>query len=140
MEIQFFFADAGITLRERKRLKFFISTIFINEGKKLSSINYIFCSDDYLLNINRQFLQHDYYTDIVTFNLSASNAPIEGEVYISIDRVRENARLLNQKLTQELHRVIFHGALHLCGYKDKQKNEIVQMRKAEETYLRRYLI
>jgi len=140
MEIQFFFADAGITLRERKRLKFFISTIFINEGKKLSSINYIFCSDDYLLNINRQFLQHDYYTDIVTFNLSASKAPIEGEVYISIDRVRENARLLNQKLTQELHRVIFHGALHLCGYKDKQKNEIVQMRKAEETYLRRYLI
>ena len=91
-----------------------------------------------MLNINRQFLNHDYYTDIITFNLSGSKRQIEGEVYISIDRVKDNAAILSQSIKQELHRVIFHGALHLCGYKDKSKYDIDKMRKMEDKYLKAF--
>jgi rRNA maturation RNase YbeY len=138
MQVQFFFADSKIAIKERKRLKVFIPAIFIKEGSILNSINYIFCSDEYLLNINREFLQHDYYTDIITFKLSQSKLPIDAEIYISIDRVKDNAKLLHETIGLELHRVIFHGVLHLCGYRDKTKNEIEIMRKAENKYLRMY--
>jgi len=104
----------------------------------MHSLTYIFCSDDYLLNINRQFLQHNYYTDIISFNLGQRNGPVEGEIYISLDRVKDNARQLHQTYQQELHRVIFHGALHLCGYKDKSVKDIALMRKMEDHYLQRY--
>ena len=112
--------------------------MFRKENKKLQSLNYIFCTDEELLKINRQYLQHDFYTDIISFELSPKGAPIEGEVYISIDRVRDNARLLDETIYTELHRVIFHGALHLCGYRDKTKNETVKMREMEAKYLKRY--
>ena len=129
MAIKFFFQQTKISLSDRNRLKAFIEQIFKNEKKTLSSINYIFCSDEYLLEINRQFLKHDYYTDIITFNLSEDPKKIEGEIYISIDRVRDNAKSHAVSFTNELHRVIFHGSLHLCGYRDKKKEDIVVMRK-----------
>jgi len=137
--IQFHFLHSNAGLRDRQKLKAFIIAIFKKEGTSLNTLTYIFCSDSYLLKINQQFLQHNYYTDIVSFNLAARNAAIEGEIYISLDRVRENALDLNQYYYRELHRVIFHGALHLCGYKDKTVSEIAIMRNKEEYYLKLYL-
>lgn len=105
----------------------------------MAELQYIFCSDDYLLQINRQFLHHDYYTDIITFDLTEESYPINAEIYISVDRVRDNAREFGNSLRRELHRVIFHGALHLCGYKDKNPREQELMRQMEEKYLKLYL-
>ena len=102
----------------------------------LASLQFIFCSDDFLLDINKQYLKHNYYTDIITFNLGAD--VIEGEIYISIDRVKENAANYNTSFKRELHRVIFHGVLHLCGYKDKLNEEKMIMRAKEVRYLQEY--
>lgn len=99
----------------------------------------MFCSDEFLLQINREYLQHDYYTDIITFDLSDPGGPVRGEIYISVDRVRENAKDLGTTLRKELLRVIFHGALHLCGYKDKTRQEQARMRDLEEKYLALYI-
>jgi probable rRNA maturation factor len=136
--VSFFFDEVSVTLRDRKRLKEFIRKLFNKEGGSLASLNYIFCSDNKLLQINRDFLQHDFYTDIITFDLSSESGLTEGEIYISIDRVRENAQSHDATLNKELHRVIFHGALHLCGYKDKSRVEVETMRKAEDRYLKSY--
>lgn len=125
-------------LRDRTRLKQFIESIFKKEKKKLSSLNYIFCTDKQLLEINQQYLKHDFYTDIITFELSAPQQPVEGEIYISVDRVRDNAVTMGEKLNKELHRVIFHGALHLCGHGDKGKKQALQMREMENKYLDKY--
>ena len=138
MAVKFFFQETKITLSGRNRLKQFVEDLFKVEKKTLVSINYIFCSDANLLAINQQFLKHDYYTDVITFNLSNNPAVVEGEIYISVDRIRENAQNLGVKLKKELHRVIFHGALHLCGYMDKTTLEKNKMTKAEDKYLRLY--
>lgn len=127
-----------VTLRERARLKEFLPSLFKREKKQLMEIRYIFCSDDYLLDINKQYLKHDYYTDIITFDLSEPGQPINAEIYISVDRVRDNARNFHTSLKRELHRVIFHGALHLCGYKDKSQEEERIMRQKEDKYLEIY--
>jgi len=127
-------ADTISRFNYKSQLKLFIEEIFKRETVALASLQYIFCTDEYLLELNKQFLNHDYYTDIITFNLSDSTAMV-GEVYISIDRVRDNALNLGISFQQEIQRVIFHGALHLCGYKDKRKAEVVTMRKKEEEYL-----
>jgi rRNA maturation RNase YbeY len=132
--IQFNFLEP-ISLAERNRLKRFILSLFKRERKKLAELQYIFCSDAYLLEINRQFLHHDFYTDIITFDLSEKGQPINAEIYISVDRVRDNAQNFDSRLKTELHRVIFHGALHLCGFKDKTPKEELEMRKMEEKYL-----
>ena len=138
MPIQFFFAGVKIVLSERKRLKIFIEGMLKRENRKLISLLIVFCTDKYLLEINRQYLGHDYYTDIVTFNLAEDNEFIEGEVYISIDRIRENA-LINLVTTKhELHRVLLHGTLHLCGYKDKLKSEKDTMTRMENHMLQKY--
>ena len=137
-KIRFFFPQPA-SLSQRGRLKAFIEQIFRKEGKKLGGLNYVFCSDKELLKINRDFLQHDYYTDIISFGLSAPNEPVQAEIYISIDRVKENAQTLGVSFRKELHRVIFHGALHLCGYGDKTTKEEAQMRKKEDQYLSKYL-
>ena len=121
--------------QDRDRLKRFLVSLFKKENTKLGHLKYIFCSDAYLLNINRQHLKHDYYTDIITFNLSDDPSVVEGEVYISIDRVRDNARTENTSFKEEVHRVILHGALHLCGYNDKSPADIKKMRNAENKYL-----
>ena len=138
MPVQFFFAGVKIVLSERKRLKNFIEEMFKNEKKKLISLLIIFCTDKYLLEINRQYLGHDYYTDIVTFNLAEDNEFIEGEIYISVDRIRENALINLVTSNHELHRVLLHGILHLCGYKDKIKSEKDTMTLMENHMLKMY--
>ena len=139
MSVQFFSHNAKVNLKERTRLKKFISKLFDKEGIRLFSLTYVFCSDKYLLKLNQQFLKHDYYTDILTFDLSSSNKGKVGEIFISVDRVKENAQNLNCSFRNELHRVIFHGALHLCGYKDRSKQEIIKIRTAENKCLKLYL-
>jgi len=136
-KVCFFFQDVRVTLQNRNDLKRFIHSIFKKEGKTLGSINYIFCTDSALLEINRQFLKHDFYTDIISFDLSGGE-PIIAEVYISIDRVRENASEMGVSFKSELHRVLFHGILHLCGYKDKTVWDIKTMREKEDFYLFQY--
>lgn len=136
--INFYFQQTA-TLRSRRKLKSFLADLARKEKKQLGELSIVFCSDEYLLNINREHLAHDYYTDIITFDLSASReAGIAGELYISIDRVKDNSKQFGSTFTQELHRVIFHGLLHLCGYKDKKQSDIAMMRKKEAHYLKRY--
>ena len=138
MSVQFFFLQQNISLAQRANLKIFIKSIFKKEKKKLEILTYIFCSDEYLLQINMASLQHDYYTDIITFDLSDSPQQITGEIYISTDRVRDNAATLGVNIKEELHRVIFHGALHLCGYNDKTPKDAKEMRAAEDRCLLTY--
>lgn len=136
-KVCFFFDSKNFTLGNRTALKDFIVSIFKREKCGLDSISYVFCSDKKLLKINKEFLHHDYYTDIISFDLSDSDR-VNAEIYISIDRVKENAGLLNISFKSELHRVIFHGALHLCGYKDMTLREKETMRKVEDHYLSLY--
>ncbi len=133
-KVCFFFEDHRIALTQRTRLKNFVNLIFKKEKRPLHSLNYVFCTDERVLEINRLYLKHDFYTDIITFDLSDS-PETTGEVYISLDRVRDNAKSLNVPIRTELLRVIFHGALHLCGYKDKTKKDEALMRQKEEEYL-----
>ena len=125
-------------LRNRETLKEFICSIFKKEKKPLERLDIIFCDDDYLLNLNRQFLQHDFYTDILSFPYSNVNQPLVAEIYISVERVRENARSTGSTFKKEVHRVIFHGVLHFCGYKDKSPADIRKMRSMEDNYLKSY--
>jgi probable rRNA maturation factor len=128
-----------VNLQNRKALKAFIPQLFEKEGKVFESLTYIFCTDEYLLEVNNNFLQHDFYTDIITFDLSISKtSPTIGEIYISVDRVKENAITHQTTFELELHRVIFHGALQLCGYKDKTKKDALLMRDKEEDCLSMY--
>jgi probable rRNA maturation factor len=136
--VRFHFIES-VSLTQRTLVKEVIRDMFKKEKTPLEQLQYIFCSDEYLLQINRQYLQHDYYTDIITFDLSENSGAVTGEIYISIDRVKDNAQLFKVSFKQELLRVIFHGALHLCGYKDKSKKEEAAMRKAENKYLQHYL-
>ena len=107
--------------------------------KKNGSIRFIFCSDEDLLTINQTFLKHDYYTDIITFDLtSTAHDALDAEIYISVDRVKDNANKIGDSLQKELHRVVFHGLLHLCGYNDKKRNQTAAMRLKEEEYLALY--
>jgi rRNA maturation RNase YbeY len=104
----------------------------------LDEIKVIFCTDDYLLRINKEFLQHDTLTDIITFPFSRPGEPLLSDIYISVERVRENAGIFGKPFLEELHRVIFHGLLHLCGYKDKTTPQQKVMRGKEGEYLERY--
>jgi len=133
-KVYFFYEKKGFSLRNRGALKDFIEKIFTKEKNLLGSINYIFCSDKKLLEINKTYLKHNFYTDIISFDLSSGPKKI-AEIYISVDRVRENAKSLGVSLNNELHRVIFHGALHICGYKDKTNKDRAAMRSKEDHYL-----
>ena len=134
--IRFFYIEQTSVLRNRNKLKRFLEKKARESNRNIDSLNIIFCSDEYLLNMNKDFLQHDYYTDIITFELSEKNAPsIQAELYISLDRVTDNATQLQVSIKQELHRVIFHGLLHLLGFKDKTKKDQDQMRTMEEQFL-----
>ena len=131
-----FFHEKKTRVKHSKALKSFIVSIFNKEAKELDSLTYIFCSDSYLLNINRQYLQHDFYTDIISFNLSDHpDSPIIGEIYISTDRVKDNASIHHTNFEQELHRVLIHGVLHLCGYADKAPEEKKRMTEKEDEAL-----
>ena len=104
----------------------------------MDHVNYIFCSDEYLLDINKDHLKHDYYTDIITFQLSPPDSPILSDIYISVERVRDNAAQFGSTFRDEIHRVVFHGMLHNCGYKDKTKKDGQLMRSKEDEYLQLY--
>jgi len=112
-----------------------VLSIIEKEKKSIKTVTYIFCSDRFLLKINRQFLQHDYYTDIITFNLSEDNKEIEGEIYISIDRIRQNSKKIGVPFPEELLRIMIHGILHLCGYNDQTLKEKKTMTEKEDYYL-----
>ena len=133
-KVHFFFEDTKVDLRNRVGLKKSIEEIFRKEAKRIKFINYIFCTDKKMLEINRQFLKHNFYTDIITFDLSEGK-DIQAEIYISIDRIRENAKAFKCPFKKELFRVLIHGALHLCGYDDKHKKETMIMRQKEDYYL-----
>jgi probable rRNA maturation factor len=128
-----------VSFSQRTLVKEVIRDLFKKEKTKLEQLRYIFCSDKYLLQINKEHLNHNYYTDIITFDLSETPNATTGEIYISVDRVRDNAQNYEVFFKHELLRVIFHGALHLCGYKDKSSKEEQLMRKAEDKYLKYYL-
>lgn len=136
-QVFFHTADKSLNIKGKTSIKLAVINLFKKEKKVLERLDYIFCSDRYLLQINKDFLQHDYYTDIITFDLSESTK-IKGEIYISLDRVKDNSTNHNTSYTDEVLRVIFHGALHLCGYKDKKKKEIQVMREKEQYYLDNY--
>ncbi len=135
MIIRFNYADRKLDYKPKSNLKAMVANIFTTEQKLLKEINYVFCSDDYLLKINQSALNHDYYTDIITFPLHNKGEPIEAEIYISIDRVKDNAKTNSTTFSNEIARVIAHGSLHLCGYKDKLKKDILTMRSKELFYI-----
>lgn len=134
MAIQFSF-QTNYPLKSRTKIKQWIKQVIEAKGKKTGNITYIFCDDEYLLEVNKQYLQHDYYTDVITFDY-VENDLISGDIFISTDRVRENALAFGSSETEELHRVIIHGTLHLLGLKDKSEKEASQMRQAENEALK----
>ncbi len=140
MPARFYEQEVKANLKDKRKLSAFLDTLVSKHLKKVknSSLTYIFCTDEYLLNINQQFLNHDTFTDIVTFDLSDNNEVLVGEIYMSVDRIRENADKFNTYYNDELHRVIFHGALHLCGFKDKTKADKETMRAMEDKCLKQY--
>lgn len=133
--INYFSQKPRFKLQNSVKTSSWIKKTIQKEGAKLISLNYIFCTDDYLREINIQFLKHKTFTDIITFNYNPSETEIEGEIYISIDRVRENAKTYKTDFPSELNRVMIHGVLHLLGYNDKSKSEKATMREKEDSYL-----
>jgi len=127
-------------LRDKRKLSAFLDQLTAKHIKKLkkSSLNYVFCSDEYLLQINKEFLNHNTLTDIVTFDMSEKEHELLGEIYISVERVAENAEKFGVHYNNELHRVIFHGALHLCGFGDKKPEDKEEMRRQEDKCLNHY--
>lgn len=135
-DITFFREDVDFVLKDRAKVRAWIGETIKEEGyKQIGELNFIFCSDDYLLEINEQYLNHDTYTDIVTFDSSEKEGVIAGDVFISVERTRENAIKYAVSEIDELHRVIIHGVLHLCGYKDESKSDKALMTEKENTYL-----
>jgi rRNA maturation RNase YbeY len=120
----------------KRDLKEAVKNLTIQEGKTLKDLSLVFTDDDYLLEVNKQFLNHDYFTDVITFDYS-SFPDVSGDVMISLDRVRDNALTLGQSFELEFYRVVFHGVLHLCGYKDKSHDDVILMRSKEDFYLNR---
>jgi rRNA maturation RNase YbeY len=122
----------------KKDLKEAVKSLAINEGKVLKDLSLVFTDDDYLLEVNKQYLNHDYFTDVITFDYSAF-PEVSGDVMISLDRVKDNAQSLNQSFELEFYRVVFHGVLHLCGYKDKSDADLIEMRAKEDFYINRFV-
>lgn len=135
ISINYFTEDTSFTLRNKNKLRKWIQIVIGNEKKLPGNLNYIFCSDDFLYKLNIEYLNHDTLTDIITFDFSEKPDEISGEIYISIDRVKENAKKFNVPFNAELHRVMIHGILHLAGYHDKTEEEVSQMRSKEDNCL-----
>ncbi len=133
--IRFFTEDSSVVLKNKVKLRdWFINTAKA-EGNSIKELNYIFCSDDYLLEMNQSYLNHNTYTDIITFDNSETDGKVLGDVFISIDRIKENAKNFGVTESEELHRVMIHGLLHLLGYGDKSKAEKTTMTEKENHYL-----
>lgn len=133
--INFHLEDIDFKLQQKLKLKNWLKSVLEAEGFVLGDVNYVFCSDEYLLKINVEYLDHDYLTDIITFDNSEDEELIEGDIFISIDRVVDNARTFEVSTEHELRRVLVHGILHLCGYLDKTNEEEQLMREKENHYL-----
>ncbi|MFN5646465.1 MAG: rRNA maturation RNase YbeY [Sphingobacteriales bacterium] len=136
--IHFFEEKPAAWFKGRRAMKALLIELFRKEKVELDAIQYVLVSDEALLEVNRSYLNHDYYTDIITFDLSAPGSAKVSDIYISLDRVEENAKQYNQSRINELRRVMIHGCLHLCGYKDKLKTDQLRMREREDYYLRLY--
>ncbi|UCS94578.1 rRNA maturation RNase YbeY [Echinicola marina] len=132
MAINFFQEDIKYNLPQKNLSKKWLRHIAQKEGFTISDLNYIFCTDEYLHQINIEYLNHDTYTDIITFDNSEEENKIESDIFISIERVKENSKTEGQEFQKEILRVLSHGILHLCGYKDKSKEEALLMRKKED--------
>lgn len=135
--IHYFTEDIRFTLKHKTIIKNWLREAIGTEGYRLEELNFIFCSDEYLLGINQQFLNHDTYTDVITFDNSEVLKTIEGDIFISVDRIRENAKQFKLDFRDELCRVMIHGTLHLLGYKDKTKAAKLLMTEKEDHYLSR---
>ncbi|KQS23756.1 rRNA maturation RNase YbeY [Dyadobacter sp. Leaf189] len=136
--LNFFSEDVEFNLPRPLKTKKWLKISSESEGYIISELNYIFCSDDYLLEINKEYLNHDYYTDIVTFDNSEEEKQLAGDIYVSVDRVRENAETFQVDFETELRRVLVHGLLHLMGYGDSNDEEKALMREKENQHLTRF--
>lgn len=134
--IAFYSADVPIPVKDRRKIKSWLNSVGAARGFIVIGLNIVFCSDEYLLEMNKEYLQHDYYTDIITFSLDDVVGQVHGECYISVDRVRDNAKENDVTFEVELRRVMVHGLLHLMGENDKSVEESAQMRLAEDAALK----
>ena len=134
-EIRFFSEDIKLLLKNKAQLRDWFIATAKKEGANIKGLNYVFCSDTYLLEMNQSYLNHDTYTDIITFDNSETDDVIQGDIFISVERVRENAQTFGINEQDELHRVMIHGLLHLLGYGDKSKAEKAKMTEKENHYL-----
>ena len=132
--VSFASEQTDFTVSNEESLQDWFARVCISEGKALHQLTIVFCSDEHLLSINKEFLAHDYYTDVITFDYT-EDSMVSGDIFISIDRVRENAQILEQTVADELERVMVHGLLHLLGYKDKSETEKALMTQKEDFYL-----
>ena len=136
MSINYCNEDVPAPKIQKRKITSWIKETIISEGQTLGDISFIFCSDDYLLDVNKQYLNHDYFTDIITFDYVENNV-ISGDIFISCDRVKENASDFKTGFENELSRIIIHGVLHLLGYKDKSKKDKLLMTQKEDFYLKK---
>lgn len=133
-EVLFESVSLSFECPNQSNLQQWLQSVCNNEGTEIGTLTYIFCSDEYLLDINKQYLNHDYFTDVITFDYS-EDTTISGDVFISVDRVTDNAQSTDNQFIDELHRVMVHGLLHLIGYNDKSQEEKIQMTASEDFYL-----
>lgn len=137
-KINFFKENTKYNLQNKKKLKELVESVCKKEGKKIACLNLILCNDDYLKEINKKHLNKTYYTDVISFDFKEEENSVEGDVYVSVDRTKENAKKFNSKHQIELFRVIIHGLLHLIGYNDKTKKEKEIMTRKENKYISLY--
>lgn len=134
MSLQYFNEDVALPKIQKRKTTNWIKEAILSEGKRVGDISFIFCSDNYLLEVNQKYLNHDYFTDVITFD-SVEGLVINGDIFISVDRVLENSEDLNTNFGDELNRIIIHGILHLLGYKDKNKKDKCLMTEKEDYFL-----
>jgi rRNA maturation RNase YbeY len=137
--INFFFEDLTEPNLDYQKISVWLSSLIKKQGFTLNEINYILCSDEYLLGVNQQYLNHDYYTDIITFDNAEEEQTIESDIFVSVERVEDNAKEHKEDFNTEIIRVLAHGVLHLLGFKDKSEEEATEMRKQEEIAIQLYL-
>ena len=135
LPIHFFLEDISFTLKQKGLIRSWVKNTIVEEGFKLKELNFIFCSDNYLLSMNQDYLKHDTLTDIITFDNSEQKRVIVGDIFISLERIRENAQSFKVTTESELHRVMIHGTLHLLGYADKGQEAKALMTSNEDLYL-----